>query len=149
MSDYSYRRLRDYNDDILLIEWDMAISAEDLQRFKQHIAADPTRVVVAPYRVYTPTMRAVPLPGGPKWVHRRYNDGEQSMRFVDEGEPTCHLWGLGVTYLPAHVIREFTDEWPGHFNDGAVSGWYYRRYGEVPIAWDVRPIHLHYLMERV
>lgn len=146
MHDYSYRGLGDYNDDILLIEWDMAISAEDLGRFKQHIAEDPTRVVVAPYRVYTPTTRNVPLPMGPKWVHRRYNDGEQSMRFVEEGEPTCHLWGLGVTYLPGKVIREFLDAWPGHFNDGAVSGWYYRRYGEVEITWDVRPIHLHYLL---
>ena len=68
------------------------------------------------------------------------------MRFVAEGEPTCHLWGLGVTYLPRVVIREFLEAWPGHFNDGAVSGWYYRHYGETPIAWDVRPIHLHYLI---
>jgi hypothetical protein len=106
----------------------------------------PDRVLVAPYRIYTPTTRAVPLPGGPIWVHRRYTEGEKSMRFVDEGEPTCHMWGLGLTYLPGAVIREFLDFWPGHFSDASLSGWYYRRYGETPIDWSVRPVHLHYLI---
>lgn len=147
MQDYSYRGLGDFNDDILLIEWDMAIGKEDLDTFKAHVAADPSRPLVTPYRVYTSTTKPTKLPGGPKWVHRRYTEGEQSLRFVNEGEPACHLWGLGVSYLPGRVIREFLRAWPGHFSDASLSGWYYRNYGEVEITWDVRPVHLHYLMD--
>lgn len=150
MQDFSYRGLADYRDDILLIEWDMAVGAEELQRFRELAAADPSRVLVAPYRIYEPTTRAVPLPGGPKWVHRKYcgtDDPKSALRWVREGDPDCDLWGLGLTYLPRDIIREFMDYWPGHFNDGALSGWHYDRYGPVPIAWDVRPVHLHYTIK--
>jgi hypothetical protein len=145
MADYSYRGLGDYRDDILLIEWDMAVSAEDLARFRERIAADPSRVLVAPYRIYEATTRPTKLPMGPVWVHRKYVDGSKgSSRFVDEGDPDADLWGLGLTYLPRDIIREFLEFWPGHFSDVSLSGWHYDRYGSVPIAWDVRPIHLHY-----
>lgn len=150
MSGYDYRGLGDLDDDVLLIEWDMAVSKEHLDRFVELVAEDPSRVLVAPYKIYTPTARAEPLPQGPLWVCRRYEDDEQSMRFIREGEPTCHLWGLGMTYLPREVIREFLDSWPGHFSDASISGWHYRNVErETRIAWDVRPIHLHYLIERV
>ena len=135
MDDYSYRGLGDLNDDVLLIEWDMAVGKEDLDRFLGHIGDDPSRVVVAPYRVYQHTETPAVLPQ-PVWVLRRYRDDEQSMYFVDEGEPTCHMWGLGLTYLPRHVIRGFLDAWPGHMNDAALSGWHYKNVErETRIAW--------------
>src|SRR6478735_9107366 len=59
MGDYSYRGLGDLDDDVLLIEWDMAIGKEDLDRFLGHIGDDPSRVVVAPYRVYELTERPI------------------------------------------------------------------------------------------
>lgn len=145
MSDYSYRGLGDYGDDILLIEWDMAVSREDLVRFAELVAERPGEVLVAPYKVYTPTRRLAPLPGGPKWVHRRYVGDKESTRWVTEDDAECDLWGLGLAYLPRAVIEEFLAFWPGHFNDTAISGWHFDRYGPVRIAWDVRPIHLHYL----
>lgn len=147
LQDYSYRGLGDYRDDILLIEWDMAVGAEDLERFRAHIAADPSRVVVAPYRIYEATTRPQKLPGGPKWVHRKYVGDKKSTRFVDEGDPDADLWGLGLTYLPRAIIREFLEFWPGHFSDTSISGWHFDRYGPVPIAWDVRPVHLHYTIK--
>lgn len=149
MTDYSYRGLGDLDDDILLIEWDMAISSEDLSRFATLARKAPDSVLVAPYRLYQGTATKVTYPR-PMWAMRRYNPGEQSMRFVDEHEPTCHMWGLGVTYLPRDVIRAFLDAWPGHFSDTSLSGWHYRNVeAETPIAWDVRPIHLHYPIERI
>lgn len=150
MQDFSYRGLGDYRDDILLIEWDMAVGAEDLIRFREHIAEDPTRVVVAPYRVYESTTRSIPLPGGPKWVHRKYcgtDNPKDRLRFVGEDDADADLWGLGLTYLPRNIIREFLDFYPGHFSDGTLSGWHFDRYGPVPIAWDVRPVHLHYTIK--
>lgn len=146
MKDYDYRCLGDLDDDVLLIEWDLAIEREALDRFIEQIEAEPDRVHTAPYRIYSPTERAVTLPK-PFWVGRVYEAGEQTMRQVDEDDPVCHTFGLGLTYMPCKIIREFLDHWPGHFSDLSFSGWHYRRYGPVPIAWDVRPIHLHYLIE--
>lgn len=149
MQDYSYRGLSDYNDDILLIEWDMAVGIEDLTRFRAHIADAPDRVVVAPYKVYESTTRPTPLSCGPVWVHRKYVGAKESSRFVDEFEPDADLWGLGLTYLPRDIIREFMEYWPGHFSDTSLSGWHFDRYGAVPIAWDVRPVHLHYTIKEL
>lgn len=148
MTGYDYRGLGDLNDDVLLVEWDMALSKEDFDTFYAHTRRSPGEVLVAPYRLYTPTARATPLPKGPIWVHRRYTDDEHATYHVDELEPTCHLWGLGVSYLPRQVIRDFLDDWPGHFSDSSLSGWHYRNVAaEVRITWDVRPIHLHYLID--
>lgn len=150
MKDYCYRGLGDYDDDVLLIEWDMAVHREELESFIDQARSNPGEVLVAPYKIYTPTARAENL-RKPLWVCRRYTDETTTQaRHVDEGEPTCHLWGLGLTYLPRAVIRSFLDSWPGHFSDASISGWHYRNIAEeTRIAWDVRPVHLHYLIDRM
>jgi hypothetical protein len=150
LDDYSYRGLGDYADDILLLEWDTAVSSEDLDRFLAGIREDPARVLVAPYRLYQGTMRQHIVYPQPMWSMRRYADEtEQTMRYVTEDDATCHLWGLGMTYLPRAVISDFLADHPGHLNDTALSGWHYRNVEkETRIAWDVRPVHLHYPIER-
>ena len=146
---YDYRCLGEMNDDILLIEWDIAVDRIELEQFIERARSTPDDVLVAPYRIYTPTARAENLPK-PIWVQRRYSEDESTMRFVDDYEPTCHLFGLGLVYLPNAIIQAFLDDWPGHFNDAAFSGWHYRNVKkEVPIMWDVRPVHLHYLIDRM
>ena len=148
MGDYSYRALGDLNDDVLLVEWDMAISKEDLDTFVAHVQERPDRVLVAPYRIYQDTSDPTVFPD-PFWVHRRFVTPDR-MRHVVEGDESCHLWGLGVTYIPRFVIRGFLDAWPGHFNDASLSGWHWRNVEEeTRIAWDVRPVHLHYPIEDV
>lgn len=150
MKDYDYRLLGDLDDDVVLIEWDMAVHPEEFDTFLDIARSNPQDVVVAPYKVYTPTSRAEDLPGGPKWVMRRYNDNEQSARWCTPEDTHCHLFALGLTYLPKEIVRAFLDAWPGHFNDTAFSGWHYKNVKqEVPIAWDVRPVHLHYLIDRM
>jgi hypothetical protein len=150
MGDYSYRGLGDLNDDVLLIEWDMAISKEDLELFIEHVREQPDRVLVTPYRIYQDTAGTELLPK-PIWVHRRFRlPDEDSARHVTEDDQTAHLWALGVTYLPRFVIRGFLERWPGHFNDVSLSGWHYRNIApEVRIDWDVRPVHLHYPIEDI
>lgn len=150
MTDYSYRGLADLNDDVLLIEWDLAVGKEDLESFVAQAHAEPERVLVAPYRIYQVTGSDEEFPR-PFWVHRRYVDEtEMTMRFVQPDDPTCHLWGLGLTYLPRAVIHGFVTDYPGEtLSDAAISGWHHRRYEqETRIAWDVRPVHLHYPIER-
>lgn len=145
MEDYDYRLLDDVDDDVLLIEWDIAVDKEQLQTFAARARSTPERVLVAPYKLYHfSSDRDRPTP---VWAHRKYVGTPETGQLVhvDEHDPVCHLWGLGLTYLPRWIVRRFLDEWPGTLSDGAFSGWHYRHIEQdVPIAWDVRPVHLHY-----
>lgn len=146
MDNYDYRVLGDVDDDVLLIEWDLAIGKEDLAAFAARAAAAPQRVLVAPYRLYhyaSNRDRTAPI-----WVHRRYIGTPETgtLVHVQEGDPTCNLWGLGMTYLPRDLIRRFLAAWPAlTVSDGSLSGWHHRNVEpDVPITWDIRPVHLHY-----
>lgn len=146
MDGHDYRVLADVDDDIVLIEWDIAVGKEDLEAFAARARATPERVLVAPYRLYhfaSGTDRPRPL-----WAHRRYEGSPETGRLihVQPDEPVCHLFGLGMAYLPRALVREFLDAWPGHVSDGSFSGWHYRNapYPDVPVTWDIRPVHLHY-----
>jgi hypothetical protein len=154
MGDFDYGGLQNYCDDVLLLEWDIAVSKEDLAVFIEHAKADPERVLIAPYRVYQPTSYDDELPR-PVWVHRRYNGSDRpradtaSMRHVQPGDSGAHLWGMGMCYLPFEVLKRFTTEWPGMFNDGTFSNWHNVHVEpEARIDWDVHPVHLHYPIER-
>lgn len=137
MQDFDYKVLSLVDDDVLLIEWDLAVSREHLQSFAKKASEQPDRILVAPYLLYNPH--------GTVWAHRRYTALGQK-RYVVEGEPTCHQFGLGLTYLPRELVRAFLDDYPGPFTDSTFSGWHYRNAPnpEVEIDWSCRPIHLHY-----
>lgn len=144
MDDHDYRCLDAIDDDVLLLEWDIAVGREDLAEFAARAAAAPDRVLVAPYRLY---FFASERERPPVWAHRRYEGTPEtgSLRHATPADETCHLWGLGMTYLPRAVVRRFLDAWPGHFSDVSLSGWHYRNVEQdVPITWDIRPVHLHY-----
>jgi hypothetical protein len=137
---YDYAPLGDVADDVVLLEWDIAVDADGLERFVALARSDPSRVVVAPYRLYVSTNSDRPLPRGPVWAHRRA-DGSH----VDTGEPACALFGLGMVYLPRAVVAAFLAAWKGHFSDTAFAGWHRRHVApNVPIAWEVHAQHLHY-----
>lgn len=152
METYDYRGLVDaFPEDLVLLEWDIAVDMDALQRFTAQCEAEPERVRVAPYRLWSPT-GSTDLMADPPWAHRAYHYPEvrASCRFVDEGEPTCHLFGLGMVYLPHAIVREYAEAAPGHFSDGSFSAWHSNNVAfETPISWDVRPVHLHYPIERM
>jgi hypothetical protein len=146
VDDYDYRGLLGAGDDVLLLDWDIAVSREDLQAFAALARRAPDRVLAAPYPIYPdtrPGLRAV------TWPMRRYDGGR--LRYVATGEPACHLFGFGMTYLPAALIAAFCAAHPAaNFDDTAFAGWHYRHVRqEVPIAWDIRPVHLNYRIETV
>lgn len=141
---YDYRILGDLGDDVLLLEWDIAVGRDELVRFARRAQETPERVLVAPYPIYRSTLRLHDL-DTPVWPMRRYINGEQQMRFVQPGEPFCHMFALGMTYLPAAVVKRFLAEYDGHFSDVSFAGWHYRNVErEVPIAWDCAAVHLNY-----
>lgn len=146
-ADYDYRGLAAFRDDVVHIDWDTAVSREDLACFADLAREHPDRVLVAPVPVYPDSRAGLP---GTVWNLRRYTDGESRLRYIEIGEPTCHLFGFGMVYLPAKLLDAFERDWPGRFDDTGFAGWHYRHVErEVPIAWQVRPVHLHYRISEV
>jgi len=146
VTDYDYRGLLELDDDVIQLDWDTAVSRTDLTLFAALARQQPHRVLVAPVPVERDrTERVV-------WNLRRYTDaGEQAMREVTEQDETCHLFGFGMVYLPRSLIRSYVDALGGRpFTDTGFAGWVHRNdEPETCIAWQVRPIHLHYRIDQV
>lgn len=147
LSNYDYRPLFDVDDDVLLLEWDIAVHREDVERFAEIANEDPSRIIVAPYRLYETTLNSYPLAKTP-WCHR--TSGNQH---IQTNDPFCHWFGLGMIYLPRAIVLEFKEEfdvarWSFEgFNDNTLSAWHWRaKKTPVPVIWEVRPVHLHYTM---
>lgn len=145
-----YRALGEIDDDVLLLEWDIAVSKEHLAAFADRARSDQGRVLVAPYRIYYEHMLPEPV-----WAHRLWDGQPEGMSnpagavSVSTGAPFCNLFGLGMSYLPRDLVRGFIDSgFANHFGDVEFSIWHYRNVErEVPIAWDVWPVHLNYRLD--
>jgi hypothetical protein len=139
MSDYDYAPLAEVDDDVVIIEWDIAVDRSGLEEFIGRAKAQPDKVIVAPYRLYETTIKGDPLKK-PVWCHRR-PDGTH----VDTGERWCSYFGFGLIYFPRPTVKAFREAWTGHFSDGSFAGWYRREVAEqVEIIWEVPAAHLHY-----
>ena len=140
IENHDYRSLLDIDEDVVLLEWDIAVSREDLESFVGMAQMKPSGVLVAPYRLYTPE---------PVWAHRTWPGDSltpQGAVPVWTGKPACNLFGLGMAYLPRDIVRKFCKSgWANHFGDVEFSMWHYHNVAaEVPITWAVRPVHLNY-----
>lgn len=151
MDRYDYSVLAQPQDDVLLLEWDIAVDKDQLLSFARRAAATPGKVLVAPYRHYPEGYGADPRSGftQPAWVHRYWSGpaDPNMLRFVETGAPWCNLWGFGLTYLPQQVITGYLEQrgpdWG--FCDTSMSEWHFRFVEQrVPIDWSTRPVHLHY-----
>jgi hypothetical protein len=148
IDNHHYGPLGDIGEDVLLLEWDNAVGQEDLCTFARQARQDPERVLVAPYRIYAD---AYGLPAD-IWAHRRWDGtGEGTINpigatTIQTGDPTCNLFGLGMVWLPWRLIQGFLlGRWAAHFGDQEFSMWHYSHVAhEVPVCWDVRPVHLNY-----
>jgi hypothetical protein len=151
-TDYDYSGLAEYGDDILHLDWDVAVHREDALAFAAMAAQEPQRVLVAPVRVYPDSRRGL---AGPLWAAKRYEGN--GMRYVTDGEPTCHIFGFGMVYLPGALLRRFVDEFAADLatrrvklDDVAFSGWHHHNVEpEARIDWDVRPVHTNYRISEV
>jgi hypothetical protein len=150
---YDYRHLVDYHDDIVLIEWDIAVGGEQLRRFIDRARAEPDRVRVAPYLLYRGG-RDGRSPQVPFYCHRIREPG---MRTWVKGpaDTYCHYFGFGLIYLPQALIERFVGEMSDHgrFGDTEFSRWHARQpigeHRKVPIEWDCHAVHLHYITPEV
>jgi hypothetical protein len=138
------------DDDLLMLEWDIAVTKEDIHRFAAMARVSPQRILVAPYRIYYEHILPEPV-----WAHRRWDGQPAGMANpagavpVQTGDLTCNLFGLGMVYLPRHLTRTCAQaRWSNSIGDVQFSMWHYNFVSkEVPIAWDIRPVHLNYQLE--
>lgn len=132
MINYDYSALPTiFPQDLILLEWDMAVDADELEQFKYATLKEPDRPLVAPYKI-SGTKR--------HWVHW-HGDGVNVMDWVNEGDPYCDGAGFGMIYLPYHLTMAYLRDNPTkHLTDTNFSIWYNK---PIPIAWGIRPVHLH------
>jgi hypothetical protein len=138
---YDYRCLTELDDDVALIEWDIAVGNDQLARFMARAAAEPDRVRVAPYLLYRSSDPRMPF-----YVHRIREAG--SRRWVLGPEDThCQMFGFGLTYLPRQMIVDFVASLKDGemFSDTTFSRWHMRHaeHPNVAIDWDCHCTHLH------
>lgn len=138
---FCYRKLADLNDDVVLIEWDIAVGGEQLARFMARAAAEPDRVRVAPYLLYRGRSQAT------FYCHRIRAKGIRTWVLGPE-DTHCHMFGFGLVYLPRDLIQRFVGQMRDgdKFGDSQFSRWHLRNapHRDVPIDWDCHAVHLHF-----
>lgn len=161
IDNFDYRGLVDLDDDVLLLEWDIAVGLEDIEHFAEHAEREPERVLTAPYKLYRDSSYRDywPDPDQPwTWMLNHWvGEGSRpnaaqgqtipgSETFMPEvGDKTCNGFGFGMVYLPRDLIRAFVETDPTRFMDVPFSVWHYHNVRhDVPICWHVRPVHLHF-----
>jgi hypothetical protein len=146
MADHDYTVLESIDDDVLLLEWDIAVGEQELRGFAARAATAPARVLAAPYRLYgsgslqDASRTAV-------WSARRY-----PMIEAQPGDPTAHVVGFGMIYLPRELVRRYlADRDPlWGFSDVSFSRWHHRAVRpEILLDWSARPVHLHYAVPSI
>ncbi len=147
---YDNRPLAEFEDDLVVLEWDIAVSKEDLELFCETVHGSD-RVQVAPYNLYPESDPRLPSAGIS--AHRVVTHPTTwATRHVKSSDWECDLFGLGLAYLPRDVIAGYiADPNPAdpRMTDANLSMWHYRqRLGPVPILWQVRPVHLHYTIPK-
>lgn len=149
MSGFDYRCLADVDDDVVLIEWDIAIGGGELAEFMRRAADNPEQVRVSPYLLYPPSTGGK----GTWYCHRVRAPG--NVRWVTGPEDqVCHLFGFGLIYMPRVHLLQFMETLKpkDRFTDTTFSYWHNRHrrpYRAVPIDWDLPATHLHYELPEV
>ena len=149
-----YTALSQADDNLLHLDWDVAVNRDELRMFAAKCEAEPDRVRVAPtinwvtrhkaHRGILPNMRT-------QWLVWRQLS--VSRRNCVPGE-NCDYFGFGMVYLPIRLIQMYKAERPSErFNDMSFSKWHYNEYlggwgkaPTVPVEWDVHAVHINYSM---
>lgn len=147
-----YRPLADLNDDVIHLDWDVAVGRNELRAFAEKCIAEPDVVRTAPTMMYgsrfwrSEGSASRPWNGG--WMaHIQMPVGTRRMEY---GEPYANFFGFGLVYLPYWTLKEFVSTLQGneHFRDQNFCRWYYKETGEpVPVEWDTNAVHINYSLK--
>jgi hypothetical protein len=148
IDNYDMRFLTELDDDLILIEWDIAAAMHDLHNMIVHCRQAPTQIHVAPYPLYPVSLDELMAP---VWAHRHMIQVmPQQLEWIDYGDTVCDIFSTGMVYFPLEVLQRLkeSDElitWHSNIDDSKIAFWYYSTFKKkVAVHWDVRPIHLHY-----
>ena len=153
--DYDYTPLGEIDDDVIIVEWDIAVDPDDAEQFELMCKPHPYEPLVAAHKLYhiDPDLKYV-------WAHRKLRHDDRA-RWIGWHEPFCDYFAFGLIYLPRDLVRDFLAApapargaplvTPGgytdtRFTDQTFSMWYRHRCesgGPVRVEWSVQPVHLH------
>ena len=130
---FDYTGLKAFADDVIIVEWDIAVSAADLAAFTERAGGEHWPIV-APFLNRDSA----------HYMHWRA-DGLR-YRPIIKDEPDCDLFGFGLVYLPAWVIRDYPNGYGGSsiMSDGSLPRWLREQPGwkPVPVDWTITVVHI-------
>ena len=148
MYNYDMRSLADINNDLILLEWDIAVAEHDLHNFICHVRDSPNQVHVAPYVLYPESLDELMTP---VWAHRHMiREMPLQLKWIEYGDSVCDIFSTGMIYIPLDILKRISDSdnlitWHNNINDSKLAFWHHHEIDKkVPVHWDVRPVHLHY-----
>jgi hypothetical protein len=139
VDNFDYRGLIALGDNVINLDWDVAVDLDDLRSFANHAAENPDRPLWGPCKLW-----GEPIP---RWCAQTIAPDGSCVNWVTEVDTYCHLFGFGFTYLPHSLMVQYVAENPGTImSDVTFATWLYytQGRGEVKIDWSVRGIHIHY-----
>jgi hypothetical protein len=132
---FDYTGLKRYDDDVIVLEWDIAVSAADIARFREDVGGHDWPVV-APFLNRE----------GTHFMHWRDPGGGRALRPIVHGEADCDLFGFGMVYLPAALIRDYPGGFGGSsiLSDGSFPRWLETlpQWRPVPVDWSITVVHV-------
>ena len=115
----------------ILLEWDIAIEQGDLDSFELYCLKRPDIVHSVPYKVLSGDVR-VWVPTNADWS------------WVKTDQPWAAHFGFGCTYFPIERVRKYKpNPMDTRLTDTNFSAWYYSKFGESPLHWDIKVVHLN------
>src|SRR5215472_17478582 len=111
---FDYAPLAGLDDDVLHLDWDVAVSPEDLHTFAVAARRKAAQPLVGPCRVYPGSLHGTVARqmAGARWNVRSSN-GAGAMADCQPGDPSADLWGFAMVYLPREALSGFVHSNPG------------------------------------
>jgi len=138
MTDYNYMRCEWPLDEVpgfCMLEWDIALDPLSRQAFAAEALLEPREILVAPYRFHDTWCM---------WIGSDGSGPSTNGRPVKLGETRCDSFGLVCIYIPTVILKEFLAVMNKFgFTDATFGKWYYEKYGQARMTWNVHPQHLH------
>lgn len=147
-----YRPLVDVGENLIHLDWDVAVGRTELREFARKCEAEPDRCRVAPTWAYVTRMRRDHYARGQRtelmiW---KYDQRRGRMR-VQWGDPECNLFGFGFVYLPTWAfcgyVADLDPATPA--SDTGFGQWYFKATNGqgVPVEWGTHAVHTNYSMK--
>lgn len=126
-----------------VLDWDIVISREDVEKWEDAVKKNPGDVLVAPCKLYPCSTglatavyncRVFDGKGGAKWINS--HDRQRYADFV----------GFGMIYFPEWVLSYYheNEQYKNVLTDASFSDWHQKAMRDpIRVEWSVRPIHLH------